>query len=345
MHLLIVDDSEIVLRCLEKVLVQAGHTVDKAMDGEEALARMQEGNYRIVISDWEMPGMDGLTLCRRLRAMPTGYVYFILVTSHRSAADLVTGLSAGADEFIAKPFKPAELLVRVRVAERLLALETRDVALFAMAKLAESRDADTGMHVERVREYARLLARQMSTQPKFHDVIDDAFVRLIYETSPLHDIGKVGIPDSILLKPGRLTAEEFGSMKKHTLIGKETLDAALEKYPDAEYLRFARDIVASHHERFDGGGYPFGLANDAIPLCARIVALADVYDALRSKRVYKGAFSHRRARQIILKESGNHFDPDVVDAFLAVEDEFFAVGDKFDDSVPASRSEELTCRV
>lgn len=344
MHLLIVDDSEIVLRCLEKVLVQAGHTVDKAMDGEEALARMRERNYRIVISDWDMPGMDGLTLCRRLRTMPTGYVYFILLTGHRSAADLVTGLSAGADEFIAKPFKPAELLVRVRVAERLLSLETRDVALFAMAKLAESRDADTGLHVERVREYAQLLARQMSTQPKFEGTVDEAFVRLIYETSPLHDIGKVGIPDKVLLKPGRLTPEEFAVMKKHTLIGKETLDAALERYPEAEYLRFARDIVASHHERFDGGGYPFGLAGEEIPLCARIVALADVYDALRSKRVYKDAFSHQTAREIILDESGCHFDPDVVDAFLAVEAEFLAVSEQLVDAATDYSPKELVYR-
>lgn len=344
MHLLIVDDSEIVLRCLEKVLVQAGHTVDKAMDGEEALARMRERNYRIVISDWDMPGMDGLTLCRRLRTMPTGYVYFILLTGHRSAADLVTGLSAGADEFIAKPFKPAELLVRVRVAERLLSLETRDVALFAMAKLAESRDADTGLHVERVREYAQLLARQMSTQAKFEGTVDEAFVRLIYETSPLHDIGKVGIPDKVLLKPGRLTPEEFAVMKKHTLIGKETLDAALERYPEAEYLRFARDIVASHHERFDGGGYPFGLAGEEIPLCARIVALADVYDALRSKRVYKDAFSHQTAREIILDESGCHFDPDVVDAFLAVEAEFLAVSEQLVDAATDYSPKELVYR-
>lgn len=344
MHLLIVDDSEIVLRCLEKVLVQAGHTVDKAMDGEEALARMRERNYRIVISDWDMPGMDGLTLCRRLRTMPTGYVYFILLTGHRSAADLVTGLSAGADEFIAKPFKPAELLVRVRVAERLLSLETRDVALFAMAKLAESRDADTGLHVERVREYAQLLARQMSTQAKFEGTVDEAFVRLIYETSPLHDIGKVGIPDKVLLKPGRLTPEEFAVMKKHTLIGKETLDAALERYPEAEYLRFARDIVASHHERFDGGGYPFGLAGEEIPLCARIVALADVYDALRSKRVYKDAFSHQTAREIILDESGCHFDPDVVDAFLAVEAEFLAVSENLVDAATDYSPKELVYR-
>lgn len=344
MHLLVVDDSEIVLRCLEKTLVKAGHTVDKASNGEEALERMRSTDYRIVISDWDMPGMDGLTLCRRVRAMSTSYVYFILVTSHSSADDMVTGLSVGADEFIIKPFNPAELLARVRVAERLLAMETRDVALFSLAKLAESRDSDTGLHVERVREYAHLLAKQMSTNPKFGEVIGDAFVRLIYETSPLHDIGKVGIPDSVLLKPGKLTAEEFAIMQKHTLIGMQTLDAAVEKYPEAEFLRFARDIVASHHERYDGSGYPRGLARGEIPLCARIVALADVYDALRSKRVYKEAYSHQKARQIILKESGSHFDPDVVDAFLEVETQFAAISKKLADTTQSLADDELICR-
>lgn len=335
MHVLAVDDSDIALRCLEKTLVQAGHTVDKASDGHEALERIREHPYRVIISDWDMPGMDGLTLCRKVRESTTNYVYIILVTSHNRAADTITGLTAGADEFLSKPFNPAELLVRMRVAERLLAMETRDVVLFALAKLAESRDTETGQHVERVREYARLLAQQMSTQPKFGDSIGDLFIRLIYETSPLHDIGKVGIPDSVLQKPGKLTEQEFEIMQRHTLIGKETLDAALQNHPEAKFLRFARDIVACHHERYDGTGYPSGLAGEDIPLCARIVALADVYDALTSKRVYKEAFSHQTTRQIILEESGRHFDPDVVDAFLAVEQEMLEVCNHFGDESPA----------
>ena len=334
MHVLAVDDSDIALRCIENTLTQAGHSVDKASDGHEALDRLRERNHRVVISDWDMPGMDGLTLCRRIREMTTRYVYIVLVTSHNRAADTVTGLSAGADEFLSKPFNPAELLVRMRVAERLLAMETRDVVLFALAKLAESRDSDTGRHIERVREYARLLARQMSTQPKFRDSVGDLFVQLIYETSPLHDIGKVGIPDQVLLKPGKLTEKEYAIMQKHTVIGKETLDAALQNHPEAKFLRFARDIVASHHERYDGTGYPCGLAGEEIPLCARVVALADVYDALTSVRVYKDAFSHQKARQIILEESGRHFDPDVVDAFLAVEPQIVEVFNRLHDASP-----------
>jgi putative two-component system response regulator len=266
--------------------------------------------------------MDGLTLCRKVRAMSVNYIYFMLLTAHDNTADIVEGLSVGADDFIVKPFRSAELLLRVRTGERLLSLETRDIAIFAMAKLAESRDKETGLHLERVRCYSQMLARQLMVDSAYRNQIDDGFVRLVYETSPLHDIGKVGIPDSILLKPGILTPEEFEVMKTHTLLGKDTLDAALEKYPEAQFLRFACDIVACHHERYDGHGYPHQLKGDEIPLCARVVAVADVYDALTSKRVYKEALSHEEARQTIASESGSHFDPEIVRAFLVVADEF-----------------------
>jgi len=221
---------------------------------------------------------------------------------------------------------PGELILRVKAGERLLGLETRDLLIFALAKLAESRDTDTGAHLERVRTYSRVIAEHLSHLPKYRDQINADFVRLIYLTSPLHDIGKVGIPDSVLLKPGVLTREEFEIMKTHTTRGAETLDAALHEYPAAGFLRMARDIAASHHERYDGTGYPEGLAGENIPLCGRIVALADVYDALTSKRVYKEAFSHDTARQIVIEARGTHFDPDVVDAFLAIEDKFIAIG-------------------
>jgi putative two-component system response regulator len=325
MRILIVDDSDIALELLEKALVQAGHVVDAASNGEEALEWIRKGLHRLIISDWDMPGMDGLALCRKLRLLSSTYVYFILVTSHNTTADIVTGLSAGADDFITKPFNPAELLVRVRAGERVLSLESRDIAIFAMANLTESRDQDTGQHLERVRSYAQLLARRLMDWPKFRSIIDDKFVRLIYETSPLHDIGKVAIPDNILRKPGRLTEEEFAIMRTHTTLGTATLDLALQRYPDAEFLQFARDIVACHHERFDGTGYPNHLAGEDIPLCARIVAVADVYDALTSNRVYRAALPHVTARRMIIDGAGSHFDPDMVKAFVELSDQFESI--------------------
>ncbi len=198
-----------------------------------------------------------------------------------------------------------------------------------MAKLAEIRDPETGAHLERVQGYSRVIARHLAGQAKFAARIDAEYVQLLYLTSPLHDIGKVGIPDAVLLKPGRLDPGEFEVMKTHTLIGAATLDAALQKFPAARFLAMARDIAASHHERFDGTGYPHRLAGDQIPLCGRIVALADVYDALTSKRVYKAAFPHEAAKALIVREAGRHFDPDVVDAFLHTEAQFLAVRRQF----------------
>ncbi len=333
MRILIVDDDEIALDVLTHALTQAGHVVKAAKDGTTALEILRADACRLVISDWEMSGVDGLELCRRMRQEEfSGYVYFILLTARDGADSVVEGLSAGADDFLTKPFDPAEVRVRVRAAERILSLETRDVAIFAMAKLAESRDPETGAHLERVRSYSRLIARHLAQQERFRLQVDAEFVRLIYLTSPLHDIGKVGIPDSVLLKPGRLSDREFEIMKTHAMIGAETLDAAAQQFPGVRFLQMARAIALTHHEHYDGTGYPAGLTGDDIPLCGRVVALADVYDALTSKRVYKKAISHEVARGIILPERGKHFDPAVVDAFVENEDEFIAVRDRLAES-------------
>ena len=323
MKILIVDDDVVALEMLARALADARHEVYTASDGAEALEVLHNHPVRVVVSDWLMPGLDGLELCRRIRSggFP-GYIYVILLTSNNRPEDVVEGLSAGADDFIRKPFNAAELLVRLNAAQRIVSLETRHVAIFALARLAEARDPETGHHLERIRNYSRLLAGHLADSEEFRGKISAEFVESIYLTSPLHDIGKVGIPDYILLKPGRLTDAEFEIMKRHSAIGGDTLGDAAMQYPGVEYLRMAADIARFHHERFNGTGYPDQLSGHEIPLSARIVVLADVYDALVSRRVYKAAMPHEVARNIILEESGEHFDPVIVDAFVATEDQF-----------------------
>ena len=330
MRILIVDDDPVVLTLLEHTIQSLGHEVTTARDGCEALKLIRSGSYRMVVCDWEMPEMDGLELCRRIREGFCGnYIYIILLTVRCGAQNIIDGLNAGADEFISKPFDPQELAVRIRTGERILSLDSRDVTIFALAQLAESRDQETGAHVDRVRDYCRVIAEHLSRQEKFRNVVDGNFIELIYTTSPLHDIGKVGIPDEILLKAGALTPAEFNIMKQHAVTGSMTLDSAIYEYPEAKYLCMARDIARSHHERYDGAGYPDGLASDAIPLSGRIVALADVYDALTTKHVYRPAFTHEKAHQIICEGKGTQFDPDVVDAYLANVDRFVEIHNQY----------------
>ena len=330
MKILVADDDPISRALLEATLAQSGYEVHVARDGLEAFELLRAGGFRIVISDWEMPGLTGPELCRRVRGRDSGgYVYLILLTSRRRSEDVVAGLAAGADDFVTKPFEPAELCMRLRVAQRLLALESRNVTIFALAKLADSRDHETGKHLERIREYSRVLAQELSRTDKYRHVIDADYVESIYLTSPLHDIGKVGIPDAVLRKPGRFEPWEYETMKRHAVLGAETLKSALDEYPDARVLEMARDIALTHHERYDGGGYPTGLKGEEIPLCGRIVALADVYDAITSKRVYKPAYPHEHAREVVVSERGRHFDPDVVDAFLSTEGMFLAIQQAF----------------
>ncbi len=337
MRVLIVDDDEIALLVLKDTLEGAGLDVETACNGRQAIERLRSGDCRMVISDWEMPEMTGIELCRAIRADDlSGYVYIVLLTGRDAPHERVEGLRAGADDFVSKPFDPAELLARVAGGERVLSLETRDVAIFAMAKLAESRDPETGAHLERVRSFSRVIAQHLATTEKYRDVVTAEYARLIYLTSPLHDIGKVGIPDSVLLKPGRLSDREFEIMKTHCLLGAQTLDAVLWQFPNVKFLQMGRDIAASHHERLDGSGYPSQLAGDAIPLCGRIVALADVYDALTSKRVYKAAFAHDIAKSMILGESGAHFDPDIVAAFVSCEERFISIRERFAESHAAA---------
>jgi len=221
-------------------------------------------------------------------------------------------------------FKPVGMVSSREIITRQLAdaRDVRNLAIFSLARLAEMRDSDTGSHLERVREYTRILSTQLRRRKGYDEVIDDNFIELIYVTSPLHDIGKVSIPDSVLLKPGRLDDMEYEIMKTHAETGAGTLELALKEFPDAEFLRMARDIAGCHHERVDGKGYPRGLVGKDIPLSARVFALVDVYDALVSKRVYKDAFTPVVAKNIIIEGAGTQFDEDVVAAFVECESEF-----------------------
>jgi putative two-component system response regulator len=318
------------------ILARCGHQVDMAVDGREALNILRRGEHRMVVSDWEMPHLSGPDLCAAIRAQDFGgYIYTIILTGRNKSADSIAGLNAGADDFITKPVDPAQLAARVRIAERILSLQTCHLTIFAMAKLAESRDPETGAHLERVRTYCQILAQHLTSNPDTAKSLEPGYSQMIYLTSPLHDIGKVAIPDHVLLKPGRLSDREFEIMKTHTTLGAQTLDSAVKAHPEATFLRMARDIALTHHERWDGSGYPNGLQGEAIPMCGRLVALADVYDALTSKRVYKDAFTHDIAREIIMKDAGTHFSPQIIEAFLSVENAFIGVRNQFRDHAPA----------
>lgn len=354
-RILIADDCPVNVEILEEIL-RNKYELAAASSGEECLERLRAFSPDLVLLDIMMPGMDGYEVCRRIKQSPCGnFTQIMLVSGKASAPERLQGYEVGADDYIVKPFDHDELLARVEIQFRLRdtleelwaanakiqefnseleclvqqrtaeVVATRDVAVFALAKLADSRDPDTGEHLERMRNYSRILAEQLGREGPYVDQIDERFIEDIYRSSPLHDIGKVGILDAILLKPGRLTEEEFEDMKQHSAIGAEALQQAVEQSKCGSFLDMGIDIARHHHERFNGTGYPDGLAGDAIPLSARIVALADVFDALTSERVYKSAIGPDVAKGMIEEEKGQHFDPAIVEAFLARYDEFLEV--------------------
>jgi putative two-component system response regulator len=290
--------------------------------------------------------MSGVEVCRwfkqdeRLRNIPV-----IFISGLHGTDDKVEAFRVGAVDYVSKPFQEQEVLARVkthlhlrrlqvelvsynlhlerRIAEQVKAVTASQLAtIFALAKLAEARDGDTGHHVERVQTFSKVLAEQMR-ETKLHVAqLTHAFIENSYQTASLHDIGKVATPDAILLKPGKLTAEEFAEMKRHCMLGANTLAVVLARHPDNQFLRMGVEVARSHHEKWDGSGYPDGLRGAAIPLSARIVSLADFYDALTSKRCYRPAFSHEDTCRMIQEGSGTQFDPVVVSAFGALNGEF-----------------------
>ncbi|MFW6288155.1 MAG: HD-GYP domain-containing protein [Spirochaetota bacterium] len=344
--LMIVDDSPDALGALESVLRSLGYRVAAFSNGRSALAAAAYDPPDMFILDISMPGMDGYELSTRLREnRASADTPIIFLSGHDEPEDKSRAYAAGAVDYLVKPFEMRELALRVdthlgmRAAHRELELDnvrlrqlldeqTREVmdsqlaTIFALAKLAENRDNDTGRHIERTQRYCIILAEELGKTPEFATVVDETFRLNLYHAAPLHDIGKVGISDSVLLKPGPLTPEEFELIKTHAMLGYETLRVVQEMYPRNDFIATGAEIARWHHERWDGTGYPDGLAKDDIPLSARIMAVADVYDALRSERPYKPAIPHAEVVNRVVADRGRHFDPAAVDAFLAVEREF-----------------------
>ncbi|MGX8795806.1 HD domain-containing phosphohydrolase [Fusibacter sp. JL298sf-3] len=329
MKILIAEDNRVSRTVLKRYIEGFGYCVYEASDGFEAQMVWEKYRPEMLIADWNMPGLSGLDLLRYIRANGDGhYTYVVFTTSRDLGVDMKTAYDAGVDDYLKKPFSRQELFLRMKAGERLLNLQSKELLVYALARLAETRDKETGAHLERIRTYSRLIAEALGNTAAYASVVDGNFVMSIYETSPLHDIGKVGISDRILLKKGKLTPEEYELMKAHTIIGRNTL-LEVSRHGSRPFLKMAIEIAGSHHEWWDGSGYPDGLEGEAIPLSARIVALADVYDALRSRRVYKEDIPHESVVEQIVALKGRQFDPTVVDAFLSIADYIGSVSESF----------------
>jgi putative two-component system response regulator len=356
--ILIVDDTPDNIDLLSSFLRES-YRVKAAIDGEKALAIAFSGDGPdLILLDIMMPGMDGYEVCRRLKEDPrTSDIPLLFLTARSDIEAEKRGFELGAVDFIIRPISP--LIVQARVATHLQLKAARDflrdksayleqevarrvrenrsiqdVAIVALGSLAETRDNETGNHIRRTQAYVGVLAEALKGSPRFAASFADGALELIMKSAPLHDVGKVGIPDNILLKPDRLDPQEFAVMKTHTTLGRDALMRA-ERLVDGDqsFLRFAREIAYTHHEKWDGSGYPQGLSGDAIPAAGRLMAVADVYDALISKRVYKPAFSHEKAAEAIGAGSGSHFDPEIVEAFRSTRDSFREIAEAFGSSL------------
>jgi len=339
--ILIVDDTPENLSVLGELL-QRSYRVRAANSGRRALQIVRSTpTPDLILLDVMMPEMDGYDVLAELRADPaTRHIPVIFVTAMDGTEDEEHGLDCGAVDYITKPIRPAIVQARIRtqlelkrardilsdqnsyleaeVARRMSENQLiQQVSIHALARLAETRDPETGNHLRSTQEYVRTLAVALKNHPRFSAFLDDRTIDALAKSAPLHDIGKVGIPDHILLKPDKLTAEEWVIMKTHAELGSKAIaQAEADAEKPVEFLRLAKEIAHYHHEKWDGSGYPTGLAGDLIPISARLMALADVFDALICKRVYKPAFTFENARQIIVEGSGRHFDPDIVDCFV-----------------------------
>jgi putative two-component system response regulator len=354
--IMVVDDTPQNLMLMTELL-REDYRVIVANGGERAL-KLAHGDHPpdLILLDIMMPDMDGYEVIRRLKADPaTLHIPVIFLTAKSEVEDETLGLQLGAVDYITKPISPPIVQARVKTHLALKAtadflrdksafLEAevqrrtrqvqaiQDVTVLAMSSMAETRDNETGNHILRTQRYVRRLAEQLRSHPRFRSVLSDDYIEQLYKSAPLHDIGKVGIPDHILLKPGRLTPEEFEIMKTHTTIGYESIVRAEKSLGmELDFLQIAKEIALSHQEKWDGSGYPQGLKGEAIPVSARLMAVADVYDALISRRVYKAPMGHDETVAIMLAGRGTHFDPDVLDAFVQVQADFRAIAANFSD--------------
>jgi putative two-component system response regulator len=354
---LVVDDTP------DNLTLMAGLLKDKykvkvANNGEKAIKIVQSGTPPdLVLLDIMMPGLSGYEVCEKLKADPaTRDIPIIFLTAMTATEDEKRGFDLGAVDYITKPISPPIVMARVathlkikaaadflkdknaflesEVAKRTRELAAiQDVTILTMASLAETRDSDTGNHIRRTQFYVRALAQKLKDHPRFRGFLDEQTINMLYKSAPLHDIGKVGIPDRILLKPGRFTAEEFEIMKTHTTLGRDAIQDAEERLGmEVDFLKYAKEIAYGHQEKWDGTGYPEGKKGDEIPVSARLMAIADVYDALVSSRVYKDGMSHDQARKIMADGRGTHFDPDMLDAFLEIESEILSIAQRFRDT-------------
>ncbi|WP_412851433.1 HD-GYP domain-containing protein [Ectothiorhodospira shaposhnikovii] len=356
---LIVDDEPVNLSLLTELL-RADYRVRAASSGRHALKAAASSPFPdLILLDVMMPEIDGYSVLKTLRARPdTRDIPVIFLTALSDAVDEERGLECGANDYITKPIKPAVLRARVRtqldvkrardflqnkndyleaeIARRMLDHEiAQQVGIRALAHLAETRDPETGNHILRTQVYVRLLAEKLGDHPRFASQLTPANIELLTKSAPLHDIGKVGIPDAILLKPGPLTEDEWQIMKTHARLGFDAIERAeADVERPVPFLILAKEIARWHHEKWDGSGYPDGLAGDDIPVSARIMAVADVFDAMTSPRVYKPALPMTEARDFIGDARGRHFDPDVTDAFMAVYDEFARIAHRHSDAEP-----------
>ncbi len=353
---MVVDDTPQNLMLMTELL-REDYRVIVANGGERALKLAHgEPPPDLILLDIMMPDMDGYEVIRRLKADPvTSHIPVIFLTAKSEVEDETLGLQLGAVDYLTKPISPPIVQARVKthlalkasadflrdksdfleaeVKRRTRQVEAiQDVTVLAMSSMAETRDNETGNHILRTQRYVRRLAEQLRTHPRFEAVLTDDYIGQLFKSAPLHDIGKVGIPDRILLKPGRLTPEEFEIMKTHTTIGYESIVRAEKALGmELDFLRLAKEIALSHQEKWDGSGYPQGLKGDAIPVSARLMAVADVYDALISRRVYKAPMGHEDTLAVMKEGRGTHFDPDVFDAFLQTQDDFRAIAASYTD--------------